>query len=32
MQVEFRAAAVVTLTAGVHDEDLVLKQDNAGCN
>ena len=30
--VEFRAAAMVTLAEEVHDEDLVLKQENAGCN
>jgi hypothetical protein len=30
--VEFRTADVVTLAGGLHDEDLVLKQENAGCN
>ena len=30
--VEFRAATVVTLDGGVPEEDVVLKQDEAGCN
>jgi len=31
-QVEFRAATVVTLAGGVHEKDVVVKQDDAGSN
>ena len=32
LYVEFRAANLASLDGGVPEEDLVLKQDDAGCN